>query len=114
MSEAELRPLGVSGGGRLLSDLHHANDTTLCINNHYEVDEPINYVNDAGARRLFKLNVKKTKLLVINDDEDPPLWVRGEPIERVISFKYLAQSCLVQVIVIRILQHELAWLRKEC
>ena len=33
--------------------------------------------------------MKKTKLLAIKDSEDPPLWVRGEPIEKVTSFKYL-------------------------
>ena len=39
--------------------------------------------------------MKKTKLLVINDSKDPPLWVRGEPIEKVKSFGYLGsiKSC---------------------
>ena len=82
MHKAEVRNLGVSVGGRLLSNLCYADDTALCANNHHEADELINRVNDAGTRRLCKLNVKKTKLLVINDSEDPPLWVRGELIER--------------------------------
>ena len=57
--------------------------------------------------------MKKTNLFVINDREDPTLWVREQPIERVTNFTYLGSINLVQVIVIRILQHELAWLRKE-
>ena len=77
MHEAEAGHLGVSAGGRLLSNLCYADDTALCANIHYEADELINQVNDAGTRRLLKLNVKKTKLLGINDSEDPPLWVRG-------------------------------------
>ena len=72
MHEAEVRHLGVSVGGRLLSNLYYADGTTLCANNHHEAGELINQVNDAGTRRLFKLNVKKTKLFVINDS-DPPL-----------------------------------------
>ena len=76
MHEAEVRHLGVSVGGRLLSNLCYADDTALCDNNHQEPDELINRVNDVGTRRLLKLNVKKTKLLLINDSEVPPLWVR--------------------------------------
>ena len=81
--------LGISVEGRLLANLCYADDTALCANNHHEADELINQVNVAGTRRLLKLNVKKTKLLVINDSEDPLLWVRGEPIKMVINFKYL-------------------------
>ena len=66
MHEAEVRYLGVSVGGRLLSNLHYADDTALCASNHHEADELINQVNDAGTWRLLKLNVKKTKLFVIN------------------------------------------------
>ena len=88
MCEAQVRHLGVSVEGRLLWSLHYADDTALCINSHHEADELINRVNDAGTRRLLKLNVKKTKL-VINDSEDPILRVRGEAIERVTNFKYL-------------------------
>ena len=89
MHEAKVRHPGVSVRGRLLSNLCYADDTTLCANKYHKADELINHINDAGARRLLKLNLKKTKLLVINDKEDPALWVRGEPIERVTNFKYL-------------------------
>ena len=82
MHEAEVRHLEVSVGGRLLFNLGYADDTALCTNNHHEADELINWVNDAGTWRLLKLNVKKTKLFVINDSEDPTLRVRGEPIDR--------------------------------
>ena len=95
MHEAEVRHLGISVGGRLLSNLHYADYTALCANNHYEADEPINQVDDADTRRLLKLNVKKTNLFVINESEDPTLWVRGDPIERVKNFEHLGsiKSC---------------------
>ena len=81
--------LGVSVGERLLSSLHYADDTALCAHNHHEDDELVHRANAAGTGRLPKLNVKKTQLLVINDREDPTLWVSGEAIERVTNFKYL-------------------------
>ena len=56
--ESEVRHLGVSFGERLLSNLHYADDTALCANNHHEADELINRLDDAGTRRLLKLNVK--------------------------------------------------------
>ena len=71
MHEAKVGHLGIFTGGRLLSNLCYADDTALCTNNHHEADELINPVNDADARRLLKLYVKKTKLLVINDNENP-------------------------------------------
>ena len=42
MHEAEVRHLGVFVGGRLLSNLCHADDTALCANNHHDADEIIN------------------------------------------------------------------------
>ena len=95
MCEAEAIHLGLSVRGRLLPGLCYADDSALCANNHHEADELINQVNGADTRILLKLNVKKTKLLVINDSEDPPMWVRGEAIERVTNFMYLGsiRSC---------------------
>ena len=87
MCEAEVRHLRVSIGGRLLSNLCYTDDTGLCANNYHEADELINQVNGAGARRLLKLNVKKQ--LLVTNDKDLPLWVRGEPIERVTNIRYL-------------------------
>ena len=42
MHEAEIRHLGVSVGGRLLSNLCYADDTVLCTSNHHEADKLIN------------------------------------------------------------------------
>ena len=42
MHEAEVRHLGVSIGGRLLSNLCYADDTVLCANNHHEANELMN------------------------------------------------------------------------
>ena len=73
MHEAEIGHLGVSVRERLLSNLCNADDTALCAKNYHKTDELINWVNDAGTRRLLKLNVKKTYLFFINDSEDPAL-----------------------------------------
>ena len=42
INDVEFRHLGVSVGGRLLSNLCCADDTALCASNHHEADELIN------------------------------------------------------------------------
>ena len=42
MHEAEVRHLALSVGGRLLSNLHYGDYTTLCANNNHEADELLN------------------------------------------------------------------------
>ena len=47
-------------------------------------------VNAAGAQRLLKLNVKKTKLMTIGDvPDDITIRVNNDPVERVKQFKYI-------------------------
>ena len=47
-------------------------------------------VNAAGAQRLLKLNVKKTKLLTIIDvPDDITIRVNNDPVEKVKHFKYI-------------------------
>lgn len=92
MREAEVEHLGIPVGGRRLSNLRYADDTALCATTHEDADELINKVNEAGIKRLLKLNVKKTKLMVINGHGEPPLCVRQEPIEQVANFKYLGAT----------------------
>ena len=47
-------------------------------------------VNDAGRNRLLKLNTRKTKLMVVGDENaNVSIDVDGETIDKVNSFKYL-------------------------
>ena len=50
----------------------------------------VHKVNDAGRIRLLKLNARKTKLMVVGDENvNVSIDVDGETIAKVNSFKYL-------------------------
>ena len=68
MREAEITESGAVIGGRLISNLRYADDTALCGKSTQEISNIVHKVNDAGRIRLLKLNARKTKLMVVGDD----------------------------------------------
>ena len=55
-----------------------------------EMQQLLDKVNAAGAQRLLKLNVKKTKLMTIGDvPGDITIRVNNDPVEKVKQFKYI-------------------------
>ena len=55
-------------GGRSISNLRYADETALCGKSPQEINNIVHKVNDAGRIRLLKLNARKTKLMVIGDE----------------------------------------------
>ena len=82
----ELQPVYAS-----ISNLRYADDTALCGKSPQEINNIVHKVNDAGRKRLLKLNAQKTKLMVLVGDENTnvSIDVDGETIDKVNSFKYL-------------------------
>ena len=77
-------------GGRSISNLRYADDTALCGKSPQEINNIVHKVNDDGRIRLLKLNARKTKLMVIGDEiANVSIYVDGETIAKVNSFKYL-------------------------
>ena len=68
MREAEITESGGVIGGRLISNLRYADDTALCGKSPQEINNIVHKVNYAGRIRLLKLNARKTKLMVVGDD----------------------------------------------
>ena len=90
MREAEITESGAVIGGRLISNLRYADDTALCGKSPQEINNIVHKVNDAGRIRLLKLNTRKTKLMVVGDDNaNVSIDIDGETIAKVNSFKYL-------------------------
>ena len=55
-----------------------------------EMQQLLDKVNAAGAQRLLKLDVKKTKLMTIGHvPDDITIRVNNDPVEKVKQFKYL-------------------------
>ena len=77
-------------GGRNISNARYADDTALIAQSPMEMQQLLDKVNAAGAQRLLKLNVKKTKLMTIGDmPDDINIRVNNDPVEKVKQFKYL-------------------------
>ena len=93
MREAEITEPGAVIGGigeRSISNLRYADDTALCGKSPQEINNIVHKVNDAGRIRLLKLNARKTKLMVVGDENaNVSIDVDGETIAMVNSFKYL-------------------------
>ena len=89
MREAEITESGAVIGGRSISNLRYADDTALCGKSPQEINI-VHKVNYAGRIRLLKLNARKTKLMVVGDDNaNVSIDIDGETIAKVNSFKYL-------------------------
>ena len=63
----------------------------MCGKSPQEINNIVHKVNDAGRKRLLKLNARKTKLMVLVGDENTnvSIDVDGETVDKVNSFKYL-------------------------
>ena len=90
MREAETQYLGYNIGDRNISNARYADDTALIAQSPMEMQQLLDKVNAAGAQRLLKLNVKKTKLMTIGDvPDDITIRVNNDPVEKVKQFKCL-------------------------
>ena len=90
MGEAEIQDLRYRIGGRNTSNARYTDDTALIAPSPMEMQQLLDKVNAAGAQRLLKLNVKKTKLMTIGDvQDDITIRVNNDPVEKVKQFKYL-------------------------
>ncbi|KAF6200405.1 hypothetical protein GE061_006708 [Apolygus lucorum] len=79
------------GNGRLINNIRYADDTALIARSQEELQELINRVEMVGETYGIRINVKKTKFMVVSRTEQQTacLSVGMEPIERVPVFKYL-------------------------
>jgi hypothetical protein len=82
---------GISIGGRMVSNLRFADDTTLVSSSKEELDDLLRRVKEASKTRHLLLNIQKTKIMVLDNNrpENDPFIIDGERIEEVDSFVYL-------------------------
>ena len=69
-------------GGRNISNLRYADDIVLIATSPDELQELLDRIVTAGAEYGLKINVDKTKVMIVNA-ENASLKVNGEPLERV-------------------------------
>ena len=94
MREAEIEDMGVSIGGRNLTNLRYADDTALLADNITSARRILHRVDTAGRSTGLNLNAKKTKVMHVKGKDSldamyTDITVDGTVLEKVQSFKYL-------------------------
>ena len=87
--------LGVSIGGRKVSNLRYADDTALTAESGPELQRIATRVNEAGKAFGMKMNVKKTKTMIVSKKAVVPrvnIELDGQVLEQVSCFTYLGQT----------------------
>ena len=81
---------GLSVGGRNISNLRYADDTTLLATSSSDLEELLLKVKAESESLGLKLNVSKTKIMIVGGDEDEtPLLADGSLVEQVDQFNCL-------------------------
>ena len=86
---------GVTIGGTRINNLRYADDTVLLADSEEKMQNMMNMVNEVGKLYNMKMNVKKTKAIVISRNENQPkvnIKVDGTAVEQVEIFNYLGQT----------------------
>ena len=79
-------------GGTNITNLRYADDTALLAESEEAPRAIVNVVREESLVRGLKMNVKKTKSMVVSRKENRPslgIIVDGKILEQVNSFKYL-------------------------
>ena len=85
---------GVSVGGRRISNLRYADDTAITAENENELQILAKRVNKEGKDFGMKMNIKKTKTMVVSRKSEIPkvkIHLDGQEVEQVSKFVYLGE-----------------------
>jgi len=85
---------GISFGGVNITDLRYADDAVLVADKRKKLQRMIDRLNETCREYGMKVNIKKTKVMIINkEDRDDgtsrTVMLEGVPLEQVNRFKYL-------------------------
>ena len=84
---------GVRIGGRLVNNLRYADDTTLIATTVTDLEEMLRRVRVESEAAGLRLNVRKTKLMVVGGGQaNVNITVEGEPVEVLSSFNFLGSQ----------------------
>ena len=89
MRESITYEMGISVGGRKVSNLRYADDTALCAYGHREATQLLESLDEAGKKKGLQLNASKTKFMHLGNEPLKPIEINGVQLEKVDHFKYL-------------------------
>ena len=79
---------GVNVGGTHYNNLRYADDTALLAGNEKELSELTSKINVVGKQFGLKINIKKTKAMVVSKKPNSPkinIAIDGQQVEQVTS-----------------------------
>ena len=80
---------GIKWGGKTLQDLDYADDLSSLDGSVSKINRLLEVLRVQGAGISLKINVKKTKTLMLGISEDEKVTLDSEKIDKVGSFTYL-------------------------
>ena len=86
---------GVSIDGKNITNLRYADDTALIAGSAQGLQLIVDVVKSESLKRGLKMNIKKTKTMVISRDPENPkvdIKVDGTTLEQVETFEYLGRT----------------------
>ena len=92
MRDAEVEQFGIPIGDRPISNIRYADDTALIANNHEDICELLERINEEGKLKNMKLNANKTKVMYVGKNLYKDIVIDGAVLERVADFIYLGSS----------------------
>jgi len=85
---------GLKVGGYTINNLRYADDTVLLAESEQDLQELVTKINNESVKLGLKMNVKKTKTMIITKGTDRPrmkIVIDGKVVEQVDNFAYLGQ-----------------------
>ena len=79
---------GVKIDGEFLTNLRFADDIFLCTETPQELEQMLQELSDESRRMCLKMNIAKTKVMVV---DHTPINVNNVPIEHIEGYVYLGQ-----------------------
>jgi exonuclease III len=82
---------GVRVGGEMVQDVRFADDQAMASGEEEGLQRIMNRLNETAKKYDMKINVKKTKVMVVSKDEGKTIniTIDGQRVEQVKSFRYL-------------------------
>ena len=99
------RRMGDGRGGELIPDVRFADDQGMICNSKGGLQRLIDRLNEVAKSYKMKINVKKTKTMIVSRTEKKTvdISIEGQKVEQVKKFKYLGavisedRRCIVDV-----------------
>ena len=85
---------GVRIGGQIVGDVRFADDQGMVASSEAGLQRTVNRLNDTAKKFDMKINVQKTKVMVVSKagDKFVNITIDGQRVEQVSSFKYLGSN----------------------